>query len=149
MGITSDPSNARKINSVCDHFVKVLTNKHVEILSYVGEDFVNNARDHSFANQAQKGAYTNITRVLLGSTGYVIALNGKVIKSDIQGTTEGVNAANKLVNAVLRDEAKGLVLIAFAGAEYAAAVEARGYDVITASTDEASKLLKELIQESR
>jgi hypothetical protein len=146
MGLRANPGNGATINRGTSLFVQNLSKKHLDILSYVGEDFVNNARDHKFAARATKGAFKDRTRNLKGSEGYIIALNGKILKQDVSGSAEGTQAANELAHEVLKNNPKGLVLIGVAGMEYAAAVEARGYDVITASSEEASKLLESLIK---
>ncbi len=129
-----------------EKFLKELQSRHFELLTYVGEQFINWARQNEFASKAKKGAYKDRTGNLRGSTGYIIGFDGKIKKTDITGTAEGTQAARSLANEILRKNNKGFVLIAVAGMEYASSVEAKGYDVISASSEEAADLLKELIQ---
>jgi len=113
-----------------EKFANDRTQDQIFKLAYIGEEFVNDAR--------LNGTYKNHTKNLRSSIGYVILLNGEVEKKNLKGNAEGKLAASKVI-----EEFKGtpgLVLIGFAGMEYAAAVESKKYDVITSSIPTAAAL---------
>lgn len=101
-------------------------------LQRTGEQFVKEAREN--------GAYKDRTGNLRNSIGYVILKDGqqlvdnfgKVVKITA-GKDEGVKKAKSLVKQIVEKYPKGFVLICVAGMEYAAAVESKGFDVITSS----------------
>jgi hypothetical protein len=109
-------------------------------LQYIGEAFVNNARNN--------GAYLDHTGNLRSSIGYVILRDGKVLFENYQlaqkGTdkTKGMATGKKLVKEVKAGLSKGYVLIVVAGMDYAASVESMGKDVLTASSIIAKKELQ-------
>jgi hypothetical protein len=117
-------------------------NKHEQILhslAYVGEGFVNDSR--------MVQSYKDQTGNLRSSIGYAIGLNGKIKKIDLEGKSEGKKRAKEVAEEICRENNEGYVLIGFAGMEYAAAVEAKGYDVITGSVPAAETMLRILKQE--
>lgn len=104
--------------------------KLIEALQYEGELFVNKARE--------TGNYSDRTGNLRSSIGYVILKDGKEVYSSFPGgVDEGRRIAKReskrIIAEVAQTEYKGFVLIGIAGMHYAAAVESRGYDVITGS----------------
>jgi hypothetical protein len=105
----------------------------------VGENFVNDARSIR--------TYKDQTGNLRSSIGYIIARDGNIIQENIEGKAEGRSQAKKIADEVLKENRKGFVLIVIAGMEYAAAVESKGYDVITGSVPAAKTLLKLKIKE--
>lgn len=113
-------------------------------LRLVGEKFITNARNTN--------TYKDRTGNLRASIGYVIYKNGELVEQNFSGGTGGSNA-EKVSKAVLKDFPKGYVLIVVAGMEYAAAVESKGFDVITGASlladDDIKRemqLVKELIK---
>jgi hypothetical protein len=120
-----------------DGFVQNKEQKAFERLSYIGINAVNFAR--------QQGTYTDRTGNLRSSIGYAVIKNGVIGKEHYEGdAAEGREQSRKVVAEVSRRFNKGMVLILVAGMEYAAAVESRGYDVLTGSTREAERLMKAL-----
>lgn len=118
--------NMNQVRSVLQAKVDEAKQKNVEALQYLGEEFINKAR--------QDGNYTDRTGNLRASVGYVILEDGKEIYSSFPGeTNEGVESARDTINEVSAGYNSGLVLIGVAGMNYAAAVESLGYDVITGS----------------
>ena len=96
------------------------------VLSYAGEQAVTFAR--------QKGTYTDRTGNLRKSTGYVIMNNGRVVSGKFQAgksATKAQSYAVQIAGEVAVKHPKGWVLIVVAGMEYAAYVEAKGYDVLS------------------
>lgn len=95
-------------------------------LNYIGQEFIKNARDG--------GSYHDKTGNLRSSIGYAVFNNGKMIKGVFETANkdnngEGVNTAKK--TAQTNASKTGLCLIVVAGMDYAAAVESKGYDVLT------------------
>lgn len=109
-------------------------------LKRIGEIFVRNARNNN--------TYKDQTGNLRSSIGYVILYNGVQLFESFKssGGSEGVEKAKEVVEEVKQNFPSGFVLIGVAGMDYAAAVEASGYDVISASSIEAETNLKVAIQ---
>jgi hypothetical protein len=107
-------------------------------LQRVGEQFVVEARTN--------GSYKDRTGNLRGSIGYVILYNGAQLNSNIDGTVEGVRFAKKAIAEISEKYPTGFVLICVSGMDYSAAVEAKGYDVISSSAIAAAIELKKSLQ---
>ena len=122
-----------------DRFKVNVEQRIIWTLAMAGEKFVNDARSTR--------TYKDQTGNLRSSIGYIIARDGNIIQENIEGKAEGMAQARKIANEVLRENNKGFILIGFAGMEYAAAVESKGYDVITGSIPAAKALLKAKIKE--
>lgn len=122
-----------------DRFTVNIEQRIIWTLAMVGERFVNDARNIR--------TYKDQTGNLRSSIGYIIARDGNIIQENIEGKAEGRAQAKKIADEVLRENSKGFVLIVVAGMEYAAAVESKGYDVITGSVPAAKALLKSKIKE--
>ncbi|MEZ2446123.1 hypothetical protein AB6805_30620 [Chitinophaga sp. RCC_12] len=128
-------------------------------LQYIGEAFVKNAR--------QKADFTDRTGNLRNSIGYVILKNGVQLyenfrrsasvevtvtagqnrggKRRTKGSTDGVQIGKDFAEETSKKFTNGYVLIVVAGMDYAAAVESKGYDVITASSITAKRDLQNAI----
>ena len=119
--------------------------KAIEFYKYIGENFVNMARD--------KGNYTDRTGNLRSSIGFVIVENGEILYEDYQLADKGSDRGTGMQKAKefaqhMSGQLEGIGLIGFAGMEYAAAVENRdGYDVIDGSTPAIQKLMRETLEE--
>jgi hypothetical protein len=120
------------INRRITNWVVSIEQRIIWTLAMAGEAFVNDARN---------------IRNLRSSIGYIIARDGEIIQENIEGKTEGKTKAREVAKEVLRDNPKGFILIVVAGMEYAAAVESKGYDVITGSVPATKALLKKKIKE--
>lgn len=125
---------ARRIEDFGDSRIQ----KGIETLAYIGENFVDNARSTD--------TYKDRTSNLRGSIGYVILLDGDIQMEDLKGAQESQAAAQQLIQELREKYDEGLVLIGFAGMQYAAAVEALGFDVITGSIPTAMKLKEEIME---
>lgn len=107
-------------------------------LSNVGEKFVTNARNNH--------TYKDDTGALTSSMNYVILKDGVQLKSNFEGNNaKGVAKGREVANQVAQEHPKGWVLIVVAGMEYAAAVESKNRDVLTASSITAENDLKKAI----
>ena len=129
------------INNRINKWVVSIEQRIIWTLAMVGESFVNDARSTQ--------TYQDQTGNLRSSIGYIIAKDGIIIQENVEGKPEGVAQARKIAREVLRDNSKGFILIVVAGMSYAAAVESKGYDVITGSIPAAKALLKKKIKEYR
>lgn len=111
---------------------------HLEgALSYVGEQFINDAR--------RINTYTDDTGNLRASIGYAILNNGRQVSFITKDTNnEAIKQSKSLVNELRSGNNKGYVLIVFAGMEYAAWVESKGYDVITGSAPSSKQVESDL-----
>lgn len=117
--------------------------KTVESLAYIGEEFVNRAR----LKTPDQGSYRDRTGNLRSSIGYLVAIDGEIQIQKTEGDKpEGLSAGDQLAEELAEEHNGGIVLIVYAGMNYAAAVESRNYDVITGSApakSELESLLKE------
>lgn len=116
----------------------------------VGEQFINNSRNNH--------TYKDRTGNLTSSIGYIILKDGEQLTENFlekpgpelkDEKLVGAENAKKVAQELARQFPKGFVLICVAGMDYAAAVESKGYDVITSSAitakDDLPKQLNQLI----
>jgi len=135
-----------------DKFAKERERQHFEILSYVGIECVNWAKNnHGYDDQSGN---------LTSSIGYAIIVDGNVKSSKFTGetVTSDIDGGNKktkrmktsregkaygriAVQEIAGEFPTGMVLVVVAGMEYAAAVESKGYDVISGSSYECEELM--------
>jgi hypothetical protein len=126
-------------------------------LQRVGERFVKNAREN--------GSYKDHTGNLRNSIGYVILKDGLQLvenfkksskafqlitdgdKKSKSTTNEGIKKAKEVASAIAAKYPKGFAIICVAGMDYSAAVESKGYDVITSSAQGAADDLEKSISE--
>jgi len=109
-------------------------------LQRFGEQFVTNARNSA--------SFTDRTGNLRSSIAYVILKNGVQIDSNFEerkGGKDGISAARDVISDAKKNFPTGFVLIGVAGMDYAAAVEARGFDVISKSASIAESSLRQAI----
>ncbi len=105
-------------------------------LSYIGEGALRIARE--------QGNYTDRTKNLRNSTGYVIAVDGQIIaRAGFKSKGEdGASFAEELARTT---EGKA-VLVVCAGMNYATYVSRRGYDVLDSAELEAKVLAEKLLK---
>jgi len=107
-------------------------------LQKVGEEFIILARE--------SGSYHDKSGNLRSSIGYVILRDGFQFAGDgfvlIKKGGEGQKIGKKVIEEIARKYPTGWVLICVAGENYASAVEAKGFSVITPAAIEASQHLK-------
>ncbi|MBS9774583.1 MAG: hypothetical protein KGV59_05435 [Tenacibaculum sp.] len=139
--------NMSQVENVLQHFQEEVDNKVIEIFQYMGEEFVNKARDLR--------TYVDDTGNLRSSIGYIILNNGKVVDANFKkigddGDT-GVSIGYQVAEEVARDYPKGYALIGVAGMHYACALERRHHiDVISGSApteQEIRELLESIANE--
>lgn len=108
-------------------------------LKRIGEQFIKNAREN--------GTYKDRTGNLRNSAGYVILVDGEQLFENFIGDkSEARQKATEAIEVAKEEITKGIALIVVAGMEYAAAVEALGFDVLTASGKIAEKNLRDAIK---
>jgi orotidine-5'-phosphate decarboxylase len=105
-----------------------------DVNGYVGERFVRNAR--------KTNTYMDRTANLRNSIGYGEYDDAKTEKANFPDdkTRKGIQMADEAAAGT-----KGITVVLGAGMEYAAAVEARGYDVVSNSVNVAKQEHKRLI----
>ena len=146
MGIKAKFSKEFVRNSIKGQMDKI-KDDIFNIFSYVGEEFIKNARIalNIDSGAFPKGDYTDRTAVLRSSLGYFILYNGKILKRNLKGNAKGKDAALSVLSDVPKLNS-GYQLIGVAGADYASYLESMGYNVITSQADVAlvdlSKMLK-------
>jgi len=131
------------INQRVDNFVIFKEERIRLALHYVGVDFMDRAKEN-LPRRLGGTSFEDHTGNLRSSIGYAVLLDGEVLDEEykvVKGGQEGANASRELVRELATEFNKGFVLIGLAGMEYAAAVESKGYDVITGSTPMADELL--------
>lgn len=116
-----------------------------------GENFVTNARNN--------GTYKDHTGNLRSSVGYVLFKNGIQVnenfksfpptEANLKGTGLGPDQAKMIIDEIITKYPRGLVLVCVAGMSYAAAVESKGFDVITNSALIAKNELQTGLEELR
>lgn len=110
-------------------------------LAYVGERVRNEA--------IENGSYTDRTGNLRSSVGYVVAVDGKVVKvGDFgdAGGPEGADEGESFAKSLVARFPKGIALIVVAGMNYASHVSARGYNVLESAELMAEKLVPKLLR---
>lgn len=117
--------NMRDVNRRIERFEASKKDQIVSAFHYAGEHYKNTAKE--------RHTYGDRTGNLTSSIGYFIAVDGHIVEYGLDGNQEGKTAARKTANEVVSKYDEGVVLILVAGMEYALAVEARGYEVITSS----------------
>ena len=126
----SSGNAAEQVRRAIDEQVRQFNLAVVNELERVGEESLNRIkRSHDYLTQTGK---------LESSTGYNVVMKGRVVRSgnfraalDTAEAKDGTLMGKALADELARQYTDGIVLIMVAGAEYAAYVDAMGYDVIT------------------
>lgn len=127
-----------------EHFQSKAEDKMLALLQAGGEKFIEIAR--------KSGSYKDQTGNLRSSIGYIIAKDGEVVKENFvesdKGTdkTTGKYKGHRLAEKVSLSHANGYVLVGVAGMEYAAALEAKGYEVASGANAQCEKYLRDALK---
>ena len=140
------PIKARTTKAEIDRYidgrVEALKNAVVYNLHYVGEQVLNAARS--------RATYKDQTGNLRSSTGYVIAIDGRVVEMSsfevVKNGQEGSKSGKEYVLQTLGDFPRGIVLIVVAGKNYAQYVSDRGYPVLDTAELLARKLVPQMLK---
>nr|DAK36182.1 MAG TPA: hypothetical protein [Caudoviricetes sp.] len=118
--------------------VEELINETIYKLSYIGERVVNTAR--------LSGEYLDQTGNLRSSIGYIISVDGEIIRQGefnvVKDGKDGTKSGEALAQALAKTS-KGITLIVVAGMHYAVYVSAKGLDVLDSAEIELEKQLQE------
>ena len=118
--------------------VEELINETIYKLSYIGENVVNTAR--------LSGEYLDQTGNLRSSIGYIISIDGEIIRQGefnvVKDGKDGTKSGEALAQALAKTS-KGITLIVVAGMHYAIYVSAKGLDVLDSAEIELEKQLQE------
>jgi hypothetical protein len=111
----------------------------IQRLMYLGERCLIECRTHH--------TYTDQTGNLTASMGYIVVANGRIItESPFSGGQEGSKKGEALASELALKHPTGFVLYVVAGMNYAAYVEAKGYNVLTTSEQLAERELPRMLK---
>ena len=127
----------RYINQSIENLERIL----IDRLTQIGEQFVIDARSTN--------TYKDQTGNLRHSIGYLVLKDGQTIIGNFDADGVGSNRAKAVTKELANDFKTGYALIVVAGMNYAAYVEAKGYDVITGSSLTAETELKRALNKIR
>lgn len=133
--------------SKIDAYIEARMNRLKQAIIYnlcvVGEKVRNEALDN--------GSYTDRTKNLRSSVGYVVVVDGQVYKMSAFGKPDGNNEGRSTGMSYARSLAgkfpKGIVLIVVAGMRYASYVSAKGYNVLDSSELLADQLVPKMLKQ--
>lgn len=133
--------------SKIDAYIEARMNRLKRAIIYnlcvVGEKVRNEALDN--------GSYTDRTKNLRSSVGYVVVVDGQVYKMSAFGKPDGNNDGRSTGMSYARSLAgkfpKGIVLIVVAGMRYASYVSAKGYNVLDSSELLADQLVPKMLKQ--
>lgn len=116
----------------------------INVLNYVGLQCVTEAR--------KNGGYTDRSGNLRSSIGYVVLENGQPVKKGsfnkvLATANEAEEKSNELMTRLAETYNTGLVLVVVAGMDYAAYVEARGYNVLNSAETLAKTLVPKMLKQ--
>ena len=135
MGLRLTPQFSEKdIRKFIESKIKIIEDVVFDQLVDAGEQFVADARSVD--------TYTDRTSNLRGSIGYVIYKDGIEVFGNFEGTIEGQETSKRFIQKIVGENNKGYALIVVAGMEYGAAVESKGFDVLTGSGQLADENVK-------
>ena len=126
-----------EVDNAIQEAVKRQREAMLYVLQYCGEECVNEAR--------RMGSYTDRTGNLRSSVGYVIAIDGKVVRrssfSVVKNGEAGAKEGLKFAKTIAGQYPKGVCLILVAGKNYASYVQHKGFNVTTSAELLAESLL--------
>lgn len=128
-----------------DAFSAMVEKKQIKRLQELGKMCLIEARNN-------KG-YMMQTGALLSSTGYMIFVDGVALHTQFDAASgaesnaaqNGINAGQSLADKVGK-ETKGIALVVVAGMNYAAYVEAKGYNVLSSAEHLAKRELPRMLE---
>lgn len=144
MGVTANFTKA-DVKKRIDAFLDMVEQKQIARLQRLGEMCLIEARNN-------KG-YMMQTGALLSSTGYQVFVDGVAIHSQFdaasgaesEAAAKGIKTGQTLAEQIGK-ETKGIALVVVAGMNYAAYVEARGYNVLTSAEHLAERELPKMLE---
>lgn len=133
----------KKFHKYLQQQIELCKETCIKTLDYVGLECVREART--------RRTYTDRTGNLRSSTGYYVLCEGKVVRKGgfeavSPKATEGPSEGRKFIAEIASGYPSGIVLVVVAGMDYAAYVEANGYNVLDSAELMARKLVPELLK---
>lgn len=142
MGITQTTPES-EIAAYIEAQVERMTKALIYNLEFVGETCLNTARETN--------SYNDLTGNLRSSLGYVIVLDGKIVRqSDSKVVKKGDSGAKKgtrYAKEIARQFPEGIVLIVVAGMNYASYVSSTGRDVLDSAELLADRLVPQMLKQ--
>lgn len=144
MGVTPNFTKA-DVKKHIDAFLDMVEQKQIARLQRLGEMCLIEARNN-------KG-YMMQTGALLSSTGYQVFVDGVAIHSQFdaasgaesEAAARGIKTGQTIAEQIGK-ETTGVALVVVAGMNYAAYVEARGYNVLTSAEHLAERELPKMLE---
>ena len=136
--------NQKSLERWFEQFQSKAEYKTLVLLQAGGEKFIEVAR--------RSGSYKDQTGNLRSSIGYIIAKDGEVVKENFKESDKGTDKTTgkykgrRLAEEVSLSHTGGYILVGVAGMEYAAAVEAKGYEVISGANTQCEKYLRDTLK---
>jgi hypothetical protein len=131
----------KDIRRTIERAVEAMEQDLIDRLSIIGTKFVINARSTN--------TYKDRTGNLRHSIGYVVLRDGQPIDGNFHPGGEGSEKAKSITKELSTEFKTGFALIVVAGMDYAAYVEAKGFDVISGSSLQAEADLKRIFKKFR
>ena len=134
-----------EIDNFIESKIKQMRDVILHNLKYVAEEVLNTARTN--------GNYEDQTGNLRHSVGYIIVENGATVlaSADVEIKSgvgaNGVKMGKKYAEQLAQKYTKGIVLIVYAGMNYASYVSAKGYDVLDSAELTAEKLVPQMLKQ--
>jgi hypothetical protein len=127
-------------------FQRVVERRVIERMQYLGEECTTIAR-----SILPQFGFMDRTGNLRSSIGYMVFVNGQAVRSSysvVKNGSDGAAQGEALARKIGAKYRKGVALVVTAGMNYAAAVEAKGRDVLTSAElyaeQQAPKIIKKL-----
>lgn len=144
--------DVRQLQQRVDRWLEILEATMTETHKYVGEKFVQKARRSVTATIYSRQVYDKngqprkrhpweLTGNLRSSIGYTLIARGTKLQNFQGEGTEGIKAGGEVSSKLATDAGGNISIAMVAGMNYAAAVESRGYDVISNSIQEIKPML--------
>lgn len=133
-----------EIETLFDQFQEKAVDKILILLKAGGEKFVELAR--------KIGTYRDQTGNLRSSIGYIIAKDGEIVYENFKESENGTDKMNgkskgrQIAEEISLSFPNGYILVGVAGMQYAAAVEARGCDVVTGANIQCDEYLRKALK---
>lgn len=137
MAISLQDAQLRDLEAELHRIKEAAMEVAVRRLSEIGEQAV------IYARQSHPKDYTDRSKNLRSSIGYVVLREGRKVVGGVPfGTPEGTAAGRELLDKIAAQHPYGLVLIVVAGMRYAVYVEAREKDVLSGAELVAQRLVR-------
>lgn len=132
-----------EIEAYIDKAAENVRNVIIDTLCEVGSRCITEARDN--------GNYVDQTGNLRSSIGYVVVVDGQIVRKNVvdlvKNGTEGTKEAEAFLERLASEHSSGICLIVVAGMNYASYVEGRGYNVLTSAELLAERLVPQLLEQ--